>query len=71
VKLGTQTIIVINSEQGIRDLFEKRSGLYAAKASNFGAEFGENLNMLFRTYVSEAWDLPCRSWHQDWADQLI
>ncbi|KIW79156.1 hypothetical protein Z517_05768 [Fonsecaea pedrosoi CBS 271.37] len=49
VKLGTQTMIVINTEQGIRDLFEKRSGNYSAKASNFGAEFGENLNLLFRT----------------------
>lgn len=52
VKLGTQTLIIINTEQGIRDLFEKRSANYSAKASNFGADFGENLNMLFRTSVS-------------------
>lgn len=51
-----QTIIVINTEQGIRDLFEKKGGIYAAKAANFGAEFGENLNLLFRTCVPTPWN---------------
>lgn len=47
-------MIIINTEQGIRDLFEKRSGNYAAKAPNFGAEFGENLNLLFRRYMLQS-----------------
>lgn len=44
-------MVVLNSEQMIRDLFEKRSANYSAKPSNFVAEVGHNYNILFRTYV--------------------
>jgi hypothetical protein len=44
-------MIVLNTEDTIRDLFERKGGLYASKASNFVAEFGNNWNLLFRPYV--------------------
>ncbi|OAL34597.1 hypothetical protein AYO20_06227 [Fonsecaea nubica] len=48
LKLGTQTMVVLNTEETIRDLFEKRSANYSSKPGNFVAEFGNNWNLLFR-----------------------
>jgi hypothetical protein len=48
LKVGGQTMILMNDETVIKDLLEKRGHLYAARPDLFIREFGGNMNIAFR-----------------------
>lgn len=50
LKLGTQDMIVLNEDQVVRDLVDKRSGSYSGRMDVFIREFGEDLNILMKEY---------------------
>ena len=50
LKLGTQDMIVLSSDKVVRDLIDKRSGIYSGRMDVFIREFGEDLNILMKEY---------------------
>jgi len=49
LKLGSQTMIVVSSDTVIKDLLEKRSGIYSGRMDFFLRYWGDDLNILFRS----------------------
>jgi hypothetical protein len=49
LKLGGQTLVVLNSADTVKELLERRSGIYSARPDVFIREFGDDLNILMRT----------------------
>jgi hypothetical protein len=49
LKLGSQTLVVLNTDTAIRDLLEKRSQIYSGRMDFFLRYHGDDLNILFRT----------------------
>ena len=42
-------MVVLSSAGAVKDLLEKRSGIYSARPDVFIREFGDDLNILMRT----------------------
>jgi hypothetical protein len=51
LKTGSQTFMLINEPQVVRDLIEKRGAVYAARPDWFIRQFNGNLNIAFREWV--------------------
>lgn len=48
-------MIVLSSDQIVRELIDKRSGIYSGRMDVFIQEFGEDLNILMKEYVQRNW----------------
>ncbi|PMD33513.1 cytochrome P450 [Hyaloscypha variabilis F] len=62
LKLGGQTLVVLSSAGAVKDLLEKRSGIYSARPDVFIREFGDDLNILMRTN-DETWRRQRKMYH--------
>ena len=51
MKLGGQSLILLNDPTVVRDLLEKRSNNYSCRADLYIRRFGDNLNIALREYV--------------------
>ncbi|RSL76734.1 hypothetical protein CEP51_009678 [Fusarium floridanum] len=62
LKLGTQDMIVISSDNVVRDLIDKRSAIYSGRMDVFIREFGDDLNILMRDN-DELWRRQRKMYH--------
>jgi len=53
VKYGTRDLIVLTSDVIVRDLFDKRSGIYSGRQDIYLNEIWQGLNPILRSYVME------------------
>ena len=51
LKTGGTNLILINDPIVVKDLLEKRSGIYSARPDLYIREFGNGLNIAFREYA--------------------
>jgi hypothetical protein len=49
LKLGNQTLVVLSSADSVKDLLDKRSGIYSGRPPLFIRDYGDDLNILMRT----------------------
>lgn len=54
MKLGGQSLFLLNDPDVIRDLLEKRSNNYSCRPDLYARHFGDNLNIALREYVEIA-----------------
>lgn len=54
MKLGGQSLFLLNDPDVIRDLLEKRSNNYSCRPDLYARHFGDNLNIALREYVDTA-----------------
>lgn len=51
MKLGGQSLLLINDPVVVKDLIEKRSSNYSCRPDLYIRSFGDNLNIAFRELV--------------------